>query len=69
MIYYLSQAAESSILTLFKNKAKNGLLANSTKTTIHGAQYVIIIDENLFWVKLVGVTSYELTLTKIPSKK
>ena len=69
MIYYLSQAAKSSILTLFKNKAKNGLLANSTKTTIHGAQYVMIINEHLFWVKLVGVTSYELTLTKIPNKK
>ena len=69
MIYYLSQAAESSILTLFKNRAKKGLLANSTKTKIQGARYVMIINEYLFWVELVGVTSYKLTLTKITSKK
>ena len=39
------------------------------KPMIHGARYVMIINEYLFWVELVGVTSYELTVTKIPNKK
>ena len=39
------------------------------KPMIHGARYVMIINEYLFWVELVGVTSYELTLTQIPNKK
>ena len=39
------------------------------KPMIHGARYVMIINEYLFWVELVGGTSYELTLTQILNKK